>query len=100
MNLGNAIRICRAGKGMSQIKLAELVGITGSYLSLLEANKRNISFGTLKIIAEVLQIPLSILIFFAEEDKEELYAMDRELIDRISFVALLLIQRPLVDKEV
>lgn len=72
---------------MTQEVLAKKTGISVSYLSLIEQNKRNISVAMLEAIAKTLAIPPSILLFLAAE-KKELTGMDSGLIEKLSRTAL------------
>lgn len=90
MNIGHAIRLCRNQKNLSQAKLAELAGISISYLSLLEQGKRDANFASVNKIAQAMGIPLSVIVFLAA-DNEELQGMSSELIEKLSFESLKLI---------
>ena len=73
MNIGTAIKILRKQKGLSQKDLNEKTGISINALSLIETNATFPQKGTIKSICEVLEIPVSYLLFFAisEEDIPE-----------------------------
>lgn len=89
MNLGRAIKLCRSQREMTQTKLATETGLSVSYLSLLEKNKRDPSVSTIQKIAEALSIPSSIL-FFLAADKAELKGLDEDLAEKLAFTALTL----------
>lgn len=91
MRLGETIKLCRTQRGLSQAELAELAGISISYLSLLERNKRDPNFSILEGIINALDIPMNIFIFLASE-KEEIADLDPSIVDRLSSVALNLIK--------
>ncbi len=91
MDLGNAIRFCRTQKGMTQRELAQRAGLSASYISLLEQNKRDPVFSTIETLAAQLSVPTSILLFLAA-DRAELSALDRELAEKLSFAALQVIR--------
>lgn len=57
----------RMEKGLSQYKLAQLVGIQQSTINHIEKGRRNPSFESLLKICEVLEIPL----FGGEDDANE-----------------------------
>lgn len=59
--LGLRIRKLRMSKGMSQKQLAYKVGLTKSYISLLETGKRAALISTLEKIATVLDTKLDII---------------------------------------
>lgn len=87
MNIGKAIKVCRTQKDLSQKELAKKAGVSISYLSLLERNKREANIHIIKNIAHALDIPLSILIFLASE-KKELIGLDKDIINQLSHVVL------------
>lgn len=57
--IGTNIRTIRLSLNLTQEQLAEDVGITPSYLALIEQGKRNITIYTLGNIATALQVQLS-----------------------------------------
>jgi len=87
MNIGKAIKICRHKKKLSQKDLAKKAKISISYLSLLERSKREANLSVITNITKALDIPISILIFLAA-DKKELAGLNNGLIDKLSNVAL------------
>jgi transcriptional regulator with XRE-family HTH domain len=91
MNLGRAIRLCRTQRGLSQSELANIAGISVSYLSLLERGKRDPTFSTIEDIASALNVPVSILVFLAAND-EEMSGLSPELREKLSYTALRLIE--------
>lgn len=90
MNLGRAIKLCRTQRALTQSELADKVGISTSYLSLLEQNKRDPSISIIEKLAETLNVPFSVLMFLAA-DKSELSGLDKELVEKLSYIALELI---------
>ena len=97
MNVGQAIKMCRTRRGVSQTDLAHRVDCSVSYLSMLENNKRDPTLSTLTKIAHGLNIPLGIL-FFLAADREELSGMDKELAGDLARTALELWSEPLSDQ--
>ncbi len=69
MNLGKTIQTCRKARGLKQYELAASAGLSESYLSLVEKNKREPSLSALEGIASALGVPLSALIFLAGEEE-------------------------------
>lgn len=67
MQIGSVIRKCRKLKGMTQLQLSNSSNISESYLSLIEQDKRQPTLSNLESIANTLQIPISILVFLADE---------------------------------
>lgn len=71
MNLGRAITLCRKQREMNQAELAERAGVSVSYISLLEQNKRkDPTLSTIQRVSEALGVPSSILFFLAAEDRK------------------------------
>lgn len=68
MNIGKAIKLCRTRRDFTQAELANTIGVTASYISLLERGKRDPAFSTVCNIADALGVPLVILIYIAEGD--------------------------------
>ena len=93
MNLGNAIKICRAHRGLTQAELSKEVGVSLSYLSLLERNKRDATVSTLEAIAQGLGIPLNLL-FFLASDSAALQGLPEEVRDKLSAIILRLLNEP------
>lgn len=93
MHLGNAIKICRAHRGLTQAQLAKEAGISLSYLSLLEHDKRDANVSTLESIARGLRIPLNLLVFLASEGGE-LQGLPEDVRDRLASVILRLLNEP------
>ena len=56
--IGAKIRECRKANGLTQTGLAATVGISASYLNLIEANRRNVGGSLLKRIADALGLPI------------------------------------------
>lgn len=70
MNLGSTIKHFRQQKDLRQNALAEICGITQTYLSQIENNVKEPNISTLKIICKNLSIPLPVLFFMALDDKD------------------------------
>ena len=98
MNLGKAISLSRARRGLTQAQLAKAASLSVSYLSLLEQNKRtDPSLSTIQSIAEALHIPTGVLFFLAADEKE-MSGLDIELQQRLALSALSLLNEPLPQK--
>lgn len=61
-----ALRLVRVFHDMNQSALAERLGISKSYLSELESGKKSPTLDLLQKYAEAFNMPLSSLLFFAE----------------------------------
>lgn len=97
MNLGRAIALCRKQRGLKQAELADLAGLSVSYLSLLEQNKRtDPSLSTIQKIAEGLRVPSGIL-FFLAADSTELSGLSSEIQEKLSFAALQMLNEQSAD---
>ena len=97
MNVGQAIKMCRTRRGVSQTDLAHRVDCSVSYLSMLENNKRDPTLSTLTKIAHGLNVPMGIL-FFLAADRNELSGMDKELAGDLARTALELLSEPVSDQ--
>lgn len=94
MNVGNAIKMCRTRRGVSQGDLARRADCSVSYLSMLENNQRDPTLSTLKKISEALNVPVGILFFLASE-REELTGIDKTLAGELARTALEMLSEPL-----
>ena len=70
MDYGKAIRTARVARGLSQKDLATLAGVNPSYISLVEAGNRKPSAGSLEKLAEVLDVPLYLLMLLGSSESE------------------------------
>jgi transcriptional regulator with XRE-family HTH domain len=61
VSVGVRIRERRVGSGLKQAELAEMVGISASYLNLIEHNRRRIAGGLLNRLAQTLKVDASFL---------------------------------------
>lgn len=91
MNIGKAIKLCRIQKNMRQADLAKSSNISIAYLSLIEQGKRDPNFSVLQSLSNNLDVPLSILVFLATDNKE-LKGMNKELFEKLSTTALNLVK--------
>lgn len=87
MNVGQAIKLCRTQRGISQTDLAQQAECSVSYLSMLENNKRDPTLSTLESIADALGIPVSIVFFLAAE-ASDLKGIDKSLQGELARTAL------------
>lgn len=98
MNVGNAIKMCRTRRGVSQGELARRADCSVSYLSMLENNQRDPTLSTLKKVAEALNVPIGILFFLASE-RNELTGMDKALAGELARTALEMLSEPLDEQQ-
>lgn len=66
--IGKAIQLLRINNRLSQDELAELSNLSSGYISLAEKGKRNLSLSALNRISKALNMPLFLLLFYAEKD--------------------------------
>lgn len=81
MNIGNAIKILRKEKGLSQGELADLADISQAALSQIENGTRP-GIETIKRLAEALKVPESLL-YAMSIDREEVPEENRILYDQL-----------------
>lgn len=62
-----ALRLVRVFHDMNQTTLAERLQISKSYLSEIESGKKQVTLDLLQKYAEIFGMPLSSLLFFAEQ---------------------------------
>ncbi len=90
MNLGRSIKMCRTNQGLSQGDLASRIGMSVSYISLIEQGKRDPAFSTIEEVASALGVPVSLLTFLAAEPGE-LRGVPEDLRDKLAGVAFKLL---------
>jgi transcriptional regulator with XRE-family HTH domain len=94
LNLGRAISLCRKQRGLTQAEVALRAGLSISYLSLLEQNKRrDPTLSTIQKLAEALRLPVGLL-FYLAADSAELSGIDPELTQKLAHAALSLLNEP------
>jgi len=59
---GARLRSLRTRRGMTQVELADYLGLRRTYISDLERGKRNVSLATLEIIAQGFGLSVSKLL--------------------------------------
>jgi transcriptional regulator with XRE-family HTH domain len=87
MTIGHTIKMCRIQRGWSQTALAESAGISVSYLSLLERNKRDPVLSLLLKVITALGVP-PVLFFYLATDDRSLKVFDSELHEKLSYAAM------------
>lgn len=83
MNIGTQIQKIRRKNNISQGQLAKDCGITQTYLSLIEHNKKDPNISLLKVITAKLNIPLSLLLLMSL-DKEDIPKDKSEFFNEIA----------------
>lgn len=92
MNIGKALKLCRSAKDMSLRAVAEGADISVSYLSRIENKQREPTLDIVSKLANVLAVPMPVLIFLAS-DASELRGLDAQTEQQFSTLALELIHR-------
>jgi len=64
---GHALKLIRLFHNVKQGKLASDLGISNSYLSEIESEKKEVSLDVLKKYSEYFNIPMSSLMLFSEK---------------------------------
>ena len=82
-NIGKTIKYFRLKKGLKQKDLARLSSISVSHLCLMEKENREPSLSSLESIALALELPLSILVFFAAQ-QDDLNEFSHTQIEKLS----------------
>jgi transcriptional regulator with XRE-family HTH domain len=70
MNLGATLTKIRRRKQLKQGELAEQCGITQTYLSQIENNRKEPNTALLRNISSILNIPLPVIFFLAMEEAD------------------------------
>ena len=78
MNTGYVLKLIRTSKGMSQKEMADFLGISQNYLSLIESNKKSPSPEKIADFANTLNVSEHALIFASSGVPEELSAEDKK----------------------
>lgn len=70
MNLGNTVMELRERQGIKQGELAEKLGISQTYLSQIENNKKIPNISLLEKVGVELSIPLPFLFYLSLDEKD------------------------------
>ena len=76
MLMGNRIRDAREQKGLTQMKLAELVGLSTIAISNIEIGKSSPNLKNITIIAEILDVSIDMLVADKNSDKYKEYIQE------------------------
>lgn len=74
---GQALKLLRRHHGLNQSTLARNLGVSRSYISELESGNRTPSLDLLNRYANIFDIPVSSLVFFAEALEDKISAPSR-----------------------
>jgi len=83
MTIGKNVKLLRIAAGLKQKDLAERLGVSPNYLSMVENDKREPSMSLLKDLSRELHIPLGLLFLDVEETTRRLTADERAIYFRI-----------------
>jgi XRE family transcriptional regulator, regulator of sulfur utilization len=89
MNYSEIFKIARKKKGLSQIEMAKLLGVSNVHLCLIEIGKRNPSNGLLDRLSYEMDIPLKVMMWFSVEetdikfDKREIFKSIKPAVDKL-----------------
>jgi transcriptional regulator with XRE-family HTH domain len=78
MSLGHVLKLIRTKKGFNQKQMADMLGISQNYLSLIESEKKQPSSDRIAEMAKCLNISTDTLVFAASDVPEELNPKDRK----------------------
>lgn len=94
MKTGHILRLIRANNGFSQKEMAECLGISQNYLSLIESEKKQPSIDKIAEFAKNLNISKEALLFVSSDTPEELSTKDKRDFQRLqqNIVSLLLFE--------
>jgi len=82
-HVGKAVRVARAARGISQKALAERLGVSANYLSLIENGKRQPSLSLLQRVGRELEVPPAYLLMDRPEVSARMTPEFRERVDRV-----------------
>jgi transcriptional regulator with XRE-family HTH domain len=97
MNAGHAIRFCRQQRQLSIPALAERVGLSPSYISLLERNERDPPLSTLQRLSKALAVPLSVMVFIGTSTAE-LESLSPEIAEKLAAATMKLLRASNADE--
>ena len=69
-NLGQVISSLRKKRNLSQGSLANQIGISQTYMSMIERDKKEPSITVVKQIGESLEVPYQLLFFLTLDEKD------------------------------
>lgn len=92
MTLGNAIKLIRTARHLTQRTLAKQLNISANYLSLIESDKRDPSLSFINRLAAELKVPVAMLFLFQGEPIPGVQSEDldklREMLLRIDHIVV------------
>lgn len=92
MTLGNAIKLIRTARNLTQRELSKQLKVSANYLSLIESDKRDPSLAFLNRLAAQLGVPVAMLFVFQGEPLPGVRTSDldklREMLLRIDHMVV------------
>lgn len=70
MDYGNAIRVARAARQLTQGELAAKIGIASSYVSLMETGRRKPGPDTVEALCRALRVPMHLFVLLGSDPQE------------------------------
>jgi transcriptional regulator with XRE-family HTH domain len=70
MNYGKGLMLARTNAGISKRQLAKRIGVDASFITHIEAGRKKPSLDTMEKAAEVLGVPMPLLMLFSAETTE------------------------------
>jgi transcriptional regulator with XRE-family HTH domain len=94
MSLGHVLKLIRTNKGLNQKEMADMLGISQNYLSLIESEKKQPSSDRIASMAKNMKFTSNALVFAASDIPEELSPKDRKDFQRLqnNIISLLLFE--------
>jgi len=86
-SMGQYIKLARVNSGISQSKLADEVGVTKTYVSLLENDRKDASVDLLKKIAKLLNVPVFLLLWQKLDIPSGSNKEEREIKEQLDTIA-------------
>jgi transcriptional regulator with XRE-family HTH domain len=92
VTLGNAIKLIRTARNLTQRDIAKKLKVSANYLSLIESDKRDPSLAFLNRLAAELGVPIAMLFVFQGEPLPGVQVSDlnklREMLLRIDHMVV------------
>jgi transcriptional regulator with XRE-family HTH domain len=93
MKVGEAIRLLRTSAGLRQAELADRIGVSANYISLVENGKRDPSMSFLRSVTQEFGMPLGLLFLDMGESKKPRSPEEQALLLRIKDLMFEIVQR-------
>lgn len=94
MQYGKVIKLLRVSNSISQISLAKKLGVSRSYLSQVENNRKLPSLPLLKEVSSIFQIPLALLVMEKSNSDSDIFKKLNDILSEL-LTAKLKLGKPL-----